>query len=264
MFIVGSYSHRADTSVETLTSRTIRTLKSKIGDGTLAIGDKLPKIDALASEFGVSRTVVREAIAVLRSEGLVDTKHGAGVFVTATGKVTPKQDDSLLSPLGKLETSFMDILELRMAFEVHAAGLAAARHSWAQEEAIWNACRDFEARLDDEASLDQLDYEFHKSIAEATNNSAFIEFFNLMSQRIMPQPAFSRELNPSLINGTYIQHTIVEHRAICDAISLGDADKAREAMRAHLIRSHRRYRGFADSAVSPLSNVAPPEDASVE
>jgi DNA-binding FadR family transcriptional regulator len=246
--------------VETLTSRTIRAIKSKISDGTLHKGDKLPKIDAMASEFGVSRTVVREAIAVLRSEGLVETKHGAGVFITGLGSASSEQQESLLSPLGKLETSFMDILELRMAFEVHAAGLAAARHSWAQEEAIWKACREFQERLDDEASLDQLDYEFHKSIAEATNNSAFIEFFNLMSRRLMPQPAFSRDLNPSLINGSYIQHTIVEHRNICEAISLGDADKAREAMRAHLIRSHRRYRGFADNAASPLSNVAPPEE----
>jgi DNA-binding FadR family transcriptional regulator len=53
-----------------------------------------------------------------------------------------------------------------------------------------------------------------------------------------------------------VQNTVVEHRAICEAISTGSPEKAREAMRAHLNRSHLRYRGFADGGASPLSNVA--------
>ncbi|MNL58101.1 transcriptional regulator NanR [compost metagenome] len=77
-----------------------------------------------------------------------------------------------------------------------------------------------------------------------------------MSLQILPQPAFSKELNPALITSDYVQNTVVEHRAICEAISTGSPEKAREAMRAHLNRSHLRYRGFADGGASPLSNVA--------
>jgi DNA-binding FadR family transcriptional regulator len=164
--------------------------------------------------------------------------------------------DVTLAPLARLKTSFMDLIELRMAFEVHAAGLAAVRRSWAQESNIWNAARQFEASLTDEGALDQLDFIFHRSIAEATNNGAFIEFFSLMSLQILPQPAFSKQLNPALITQDYIQNTVVEHRAICEAISSGSAEQAREAMRAHLNRSHLRYRGFSDGTSSPLSNVA--------
>ena len=142
-----------------------------------------------------------------------------------------------------------------MAFEVHAAGLAATRRSWAQKSNIWNAARQFEASLDDDDALDHLDFVFHRSIAEATNNGAFIEFFNLMSLKILPQPAFSKELNPALITPDYIQNTVTEHRAICEAISTGNSERAREGMRAHLNRSHLRYRGFADGNASPLSNV---------
>ncbi|MBZ9603244.1 FadR/GntR family transcriptional regulator [Phyllobacterium chamaecytisi] len=149
----------------------------------------------------------------------------------------------------------MDLLELRMAFEVHAACLTATRRSWAQESNIWNAARQFEASVDDESSLDHLDFAFHRSISEATNNGAFIELFNLMSLQIMPQPAFSKEVNPALITPTHIENSVKEHRAIWEAISAGNAEQTLEAMRAHLSRSHPRYRGFSDDNASPLSYV---------
>ncbi|MGJ4859531.1 FadR/GntR family transcriptional regulator [Labrys sp. La1] len=247
--------------MDTLTGRTIKALKTHIAEGQLAKGHKLGSLNELSQTFGVSRTVIREAVSALRSDGIVEARHGVGVFVVAPP--TPASEthaeleaEAALAPLARLKTSFMDLLELRMAFEVHAAGLAASRRSWAQESNIWNAARQFEASLDDEDSLDDLDFVFHRSIAEATNNGAFIEFFNLMSLKILPQPAFSRELNPALITPGYIQNTVVEHRAICEAISVGNPELAREAMRAHLNRSHLRYRGFSDDNASPLSNIA--------
>nr|WP_282186096.1 FCD domain-containing protein [Ochrobactrum sp. Marseille-Q0166] len=149
----------------------------------------------------------------------------------------------------------MDLLELRMAFEVHAAGLAAQRRSWAQEAKMWEALKQFETSQDDEAALDELDFVFHRCIAEATNNLAFIEFFSVMSMKMLPQPAFSRNFNLALITPEYIQNTVVEHRAICEAISARDAVQAREAMQSHLTRNHQRYRGFSGSMGSPLSNI---------
>ncbi|MFB9948373.1 FadR/GntR family transcriptional regulator [Rhizobium puerariae] len=251
--------------MDTLTGRTIQALKTHIAEGQLADGHKLGSLNELAQQFGVSRTVIREAVSALRSDGIVEARHGVGVFVrelprpAVDGTDESELAEAALAPLARLKTSFMDLLELRMAFEVHAAGLAATRRSWAQESNIWNAARQFEASLDDEGKLDHLDFVFHRSIAEATNNGAFIEFFSLMSLKIMPQPAFSKELNPALITPGYIQNTVMEHRAICEAISAGNSEQAREAMRAHLNRSHLRYRGFSDDSASPLSNVAKDE-----
>nr|WP_252121699.1 FadR/GntR family transcriptional regulator [Rhizobium sp. RCAM05350] len=205
-------------------------MKSHILDSQLAKGDKLGSLNELSQRFSVSRTVIREAVSALRSDGIVEARHGVGVFVRGVPQpedTSGHDADLALAPLRRLRTSFMDLLELRMAFEVHAAGLAATRRSWAQESNIWNAARQFEASLDDEAALDQLDFAFHCSIAEATNNGAFIEFFNLMSLRILPQPAFSKELNPGLITPEYIQNTVREHKAICEAISAGDPAQAR-------------------------------------
>ncbi len=245
--------------MDTLTGRTIKALKAHIVEHKLGKGHKLGSLNELSEQFAVSRTVIREAVSALKSDGVIEARHGVGVFV----RDMPQAEDSnsydaelALTPLRRLKTSFMDLLELRMAFEVHAAGLAATRRSWAQESNIWNAVHQFEASLDDEAALDQLDFVFHRSIAEATNNGAFIEFFNLMSLQILPQPAFSKALNPALITPEYIQNTVTEHRAISDAISSGNAEQAREAMRAHLNRSHLRYRGFSDGTTSPLSNLA--------
>ncbi len=137
----------------------------------------------------------------------------------------------------------MDFLELRMAFEVHAAELAARRRSWAQEEAIWTCCHAFEAALDEDDALDQLDLEFHSAIARATNSAAFSEFFELMSAKLLPQPALQRRAYPGLVTSDYLQHSVAEHRQICEAISRPDLDAARAAIAAHLSRSHERYRG---------------------
>lgn len=242
--------------MKTLTARTIENLKAFIRDGDFKTGAKLPTLVELGETLGVSRTVIREAIAELRSDGLLEVKHGVGVFIRDFERLRFSGDDvSPLEPLARLSLPFMDLLELRMAFEVHAAGLAAQRRSWAQEANMWEALKKFEASVDDEAALDELDYIFHRSIAEATNNQAFIEFFSVMSLKILPQPAFSSDLNPSLITPGYIRNSVAEHRAICEAISAGNAESAREAMQAHLARSHQRYRGFNGSIGSPLSNV---------
>jgi len=242
--------------LKTLTARTIDNLRAFIRDGDFKTGDKLPTLVELGETLGVSRTVIREAIAELRSDGLLEVKHGVGVFIRDFERLRFSGDDvSPLEPLARLSLPFMDLLELRMAFEVHAAGLAAQRRSWAQEANMWEALKKFEASVDDEAALDELDYIFHRSIAEATNNQAFIEFFSVMSLKILPQPAFSSDLNPSLITSDYIRNSVTEHRAICEAISAGNAEAAREAMQAHLARSHQRYRGFNGSIGSPLSNV---------
>lgn len=76
-----------------------------------------------------------------------------------------------------------------------------------------------------------------------------------MGLQIMPQPAFSKEVNPVLITPTYIANSVKEHPTICEAISAGNPEQARETMRAHLSRSHLRYRGFSDADASPLRYV---------
>src|SRR5690606_16403543 len=133
-------------------------------------------------------------------DGVLESRHGVGVFVRDKSPEVPPPSltDAVLAPLSMLKASFMDLLELRMAFEVHAAGLAASRRSWAQEAMIWDAAKQFEAAVGNEEALDECDIAFHRAIADATNNSAFVEFYNLVSAKITPRPAFTKASDPSL------------------------------------------------------------------
>jgi DNA-binding FadR family transcriptional regulator len=230
-------------------TQTTEWIRTKIDKEGLKAGDKLPTLNQLASELGVSRTVVRDAVIALAADGVLESRHGVGVFVL--GERLPPAEvallDSMLAPLASIKATFMDLLELRMALEVHACGLAAARRSWAQETTIWDAAAAFEQAAGDDDRLDLCDAAFHQAIAEATNNAAFIEAFKVLCVKITPRPAFSRQVDPALITPQYVEQSVTEHRAICEAISAGDAERAQQAMRAHLARGHRRYRNTPQS-----------------
>ncbi|MTH78417.1 FCD domain-containing protein [Paracoccus aestuariivivens] len=231
--------------MESLTARTARMIQSQIDEAGLGAGDRLGTLAELCDQFGVSRTVIREAIAALAADGILESRHGVGVFVAEDmAETSRRRDSAVLQTMSQFSGSFMDMLELRMAFEVHAAGLAAQRKSLAQEGAIWSAARDFEAAVAADRALDEKDFAFHQAIIQATNNTAFLEFFSLMGARILPTATLSRQEHPTLVTDAYIEHTVQEHRAICHEISGGNAESAREAMRAHLSRVHNRYRGL--------------------
>jgi DNA-binding FadR family transcriptional regulator len=228
-----------------LTLQTEKALRERISDEALKVGDKLPTVKALASEFGVSQTVIRESIAALRADGLLEAKHGVGVFVSqkVDGDVTTNQ------LVGKLHfsASMLDILELRMAVEVHAAGLAAARRSWAQEAKIWDAANRFGSTLAKNEPTEEADWSFHRAISEATNNEAFVQFFDRMGLSILPRRALDGAGRDTLITRQYLEKSVSEHHAICEAIARGDVDGAREAMKNHLGRSQMRYRGLVQA-----------------
>jgi DNA-binding FadR family transcriptional regulator len=225
-----------------LTLRTEQALRRRINEETVKVGDKLPTEKALALEFGVSRTVIREAVAALRADGLLEAKHGVGVFVSQKADAGSVQE----GPVAKLHfsASMLDLLELRMAVEVHAAGLAAARRSWAQEAKIWASAEQFAAALADNQPTESADWQFHRSISEATNNEAFTEFFDRLGLAILPRRALEGSKRETLITRPYLEKSVAEHQAACEAISRGDVEGAREAMKAHLGRSVMRYRGL--------------------
>jgi DNA-binding FadR family transcriptional regulator len=231
-----------DRKPHSLTLRTEAALRKRIAEGPLRVGEKLPAEKALALEFGVSRTVIREAIAALRADGLLEAKHGVGVFVS-------QKQDGLETPapgvgMPRFSAAMLDMLELRMAVEVHAAGLAALRRSWAQDERIWAAAQAFaDAVAADEAS-ETADWTLHRAIAEATNNAAFQEFLDSLGLSILPRRALEGGKRSVLITRPYLEKSMAEHRAICEAISAGDAEGARAAMTTHLGRSQQRYRGL--------------------
>lgn len=222
-----------------LTQETTEALRAKIASGPMKAGDRLPTEKELEAEFGVSRTVIREAVAVLKADGLVEPRRGAGIFVR------DPEGSRRKSPLtfvpGDVHEA-LDLLELRMAVEIEAAGLAATRRSLSQDARIRECQAQFERDIDAGASAVDRDAAFHLAIAQGTNNSLFTSFLESLGRNAIPRSALSDEDRARLIDRSYLERVNKEHRAIVDAISAGDADGARVAMREHLSGSITRYR----------------------
>src|SRR3954454_22725811 len=107
-----------------LVEQVLTRLGADIRGGRLAPGDRLPTEQELTAEMGVSRTVVREAVAALRADGLVVTRRGSGAYVADNPTASPFR---IAAPaLGRLQ-DVLDVMELRLAVEAEAAGFAAER-----------------------------------------------------------------------------------------------------------------------------------------
>lgn len=212
-------------------------LRDLIADGEMKVGDKLPSQAGLTELYGVSRTVIREALALLSAEGLVEVQHGVGAFVCE-----PNVRPQAFKPVDRARISSMiDLLELRAAIEIEAAGLAAKRRSPAQEEELF---RRYEAlsRLGTQGDAAiEADFHLHLAVANAANNPRFREFLMLIGESLIPRSALPKKpVVPA--SPEYFEKIQAEHWAIIQAISARDSEAASSAMRAHLKGSESRYR----------------------
>lgn len=212
-------------------------LKEQITSGDYRPGDRLPSEASLTEAHGVSRTVIREAIASLRADGLVDSRRGAGVFVIepVNPPIMPFQ-----SANPEQLSSMIELLELRTAIEVEAAGLAAIRHSPAQEEKILKILKHLEELTDTDASTHEADFALHLAIAEASNNKRFADTLSMLGATMIPRHALHPTETP--VAPEYTALLKQEHRDIVYAVLDGDEDGARQAMRMHLKGSQARYK----------------------
>src|ERR1700759_1108068 len=169
---------------KSLSSEVVDRLAEQIISGKLPVGAKLPSEQEMMKGMGVSRTVVREAVAALRARGLVVTRQGAGAFVDRAAGRQPYAIDP--EGLGSLD-SVLDILELRMAVESEAAAIASERATAAQITAIGEALRIFNhAIISGERAIKE-DFAFHLAIAAATQNIRFAEFLDYLGRVIIPR-----------------------------------------------------------------------------
>jgi len=219
---------------EHLPKRIAEEIGRGITGGRFASGDKLPTEHILAQTFGVSRSVVREAIAQLRNEGMVETRQGVGAFVTdpqrrATIRV---EQASLADPV-----SLHNFFQLRLPLEIEAARLA-ARHRTPTEITALDEALDGMVKARD--WLDEgvkADLAFHRALAAATQNEFYAIFLGYIAEKTSTtiNTSFPREMGAEIV-----KVTIGEHAAIHGAVVAGDAPRAGEAMRQHLINSAAR------------------------
>ena len=226
----------------TLALELVDSLGDRIRDGRIVPGDKLPTEAAIMEEFGVSRTVVREAISKLQASGLVETRHGIGTFVVGLGdgaafRIAPEQIATLHDVIA--------VLELRIGLETEAAALAAARRTDRNLAEMRSAFDGFAAALAEGRDAVGPDFQFHQEIARATQNPHFAELMSTLGSMIIPRARLSASGAAGEAQRSYLLRANAEHENIYDAIANQDPDAARAAMRTHLANSRERRRRAA-------------------
>lgn len=220
-----------------LTEQVTQALISEITSGNVPPGTLLPSEQAMAKDFGVSRTVVREAVARAKAEGLVVTRQGRGVFV-ASNRPTPRFsiDPDAAGDVDQI----LHIVELRAGVEVEAAALAAERRDEddvARLKAAVDAMHKALASKDVEAGV-RADMDFHRAICQASGNPHFLGLFNFLSGFLFENISVSRRKSAKRAGRGYEAQQ--EHAAICDAVEKGDVAAARSAARRHIENTARR------------------------
>lgn len=222
-----------------LTFELVDQLSTEIQSGTLNSGQKLPTEAAIMARFGVSRTVVREAISKLQAASLVETRHGIGTFVlaqtdTPSFRINPNQ-------LGTLH-DVIALLELRISIETEAAALAAIRRSDGNLRVMQDAMTAFLSAIEEGRDAIAADFQFHHEIARATQNKHFADMMNSLGSQAIPRARLETTSPDESQRLGYLRRVHQEHENILNAITAQDAESARAAMRTHLSNSRDRHR----------------------
>ena len=218
-------------------------LASRIETGLYAPGEKIPSSAQLCEEFGVSRTVIREAVASLKLAGRVIARQGAGVYVSDKDAKTLNFEISRIDDI----RSAMQILELRLGVELQSVALAAARRTPEALAEIARAYDDLERLDSDDVEAEALaDFEFHLAIAKATRNAHFPRFLEAVRSEISLDLVLKHRQSHGAYRA-YLKKINREHAAILGAITQGDAKGARNALAQHLEESLDRYRRLLET-----------------
>ena len=210
-------------------------LSLQIREGVFLAGAMLPSVQTLSTTWGVSRTVMREALSRMSAQGLVTSRQGLGVFVAET---LPSQQLEFTTSANGIE--LIQILELRLGLETEAAGFAALRRNQediAAMQATLAAMEHCIEAKDIEKSI-EADLDFHRSICVATRNPHFDQLFLFLSQFVRDNISISRR-NSATAEGRGMDAQ-EEHSAIFVAIREGAPEAARQAARQHVVNTARR------------------------
>jgi len=225
----------------TLSDKVVSSITESIVSGRLEPGQRMPSERELADQFGVSRTVVREAIRSLVALGLVVSQSGRGAQVATIGPDAVSRSMSLFLR-GSSSVDYASVDEVRTTLETRIAALAAER---ATDEAVieLNAVlKEMESGKKGPDEIARLDGAFHLGLARATGNDLFVVLLSSIEDVLLEvrRNAFGA---PGMVD-----YAIGAHRQILDRIEAHDADGARDAMHDHLGKSRSAWQNPAEEA----------------
>jgi GntR family transcriptional regulator, transcriptional repressor for pyruvate dehydrogenase complex len=218
----------------------VERLKGRMLSGEIAPGQKLPTESSLVSEFGVSRTVVREAISRLQAAGLVETFQGRGSFVLELPPAT--NGFAVDTSHVRSHRDVLDLLDFRIGIETEAAGLAAARRTDRQLKAIERALGDFRRIGANPGRAVEADFAFHLKVATASGNRFYTELIGSLGPMMIMLPRTRLAPSYEISDAAHLNRVALEHENIYDAIARSDPEAARAAARVHLSNTRHRLR----------------------
>ncbi len=197
-----------------------------IRSGVYQAGDRLPAISEMARNFGVGHPTLREALKQLEVIGIVDIKHGSGVYVRGG------QDLLLVSnPVYRGAVSkkvMVDLIDARIPIETTSAALAAANATESQLDRMAELLEEAEQNLDDDAVLNSANMSFHREISVASGNTVLAQLHQVLTN------LFPREQRMILNIYGSREKDHQEHLSILQALRRRDSELSVERIRAHL------------------------------
>ena len=222
---------------ERLSDRLAERLGHDIDTGRLRPGDRLPTEQRLADAHGVSRTVVREAVHQLKSRGLLRSRQGSGVYVTAA-----PSGEAFTLDLALID-SIDDVLrvrEVRRALEAETAALAAERATRLQVATLRRALKAIDRSAAEGRDGVEEDLAFHRLLAQTAGNPHFGRILEFLEQYSEEAMRVTRRNDAT--RADFVEAVRLEHRAIVDAIDAGDPALARRRAIQHMRGGDRRMR----------------------
>jgi GntR family transcriptional regulator, transcriptional repressor for pyruvate dehydrogenase complex len=204
----------------------VQHVRGLIERGELRPGDRLPAERELAVQLGVSRPSVRAGLRSLAAIGVLQTRHGAGTFITDGPPTLGSEPLSFLAALHGFTRD--EMFEARRALEVDVAGLAAERATDEQIATIAEEVTGMFASLDDGQSFLIHDIRFHRAVAQASGNPILASLVEMVSA------LFYEQRRKTAQHGRDLKESAHLHRAIYHAVRAHDPKRARAAMSEHL------------------------------
>src|SRR5687767_8532481 len=233
--LVGNNSMLESAAIEPLEreqrlyERVVEKVLELISSGAWKPGYRLPPERELSEAFGVSRTVVREAVKALEARGVLESTTGSGVSVRLADFNMVSRSLQTYMQLSNQDDFEIRLNEVRRVLEVEMVALAAARMTAEQKKQLRKICKQMRVEGHTAKQMAELDFQLHVTLAEATQNELFKVLLAPLIDQLRDQIILTWEDFPRPVNLVFDQH-----EAIVAAVESGDAEAARQAMIKHL------------------------------
>lgn len=212
----------------------IRLIEGEILSGKMPVGRRLESEEKLCERFGVSRTVIREALQQLRGRGLLYSIKGSGTYIAESNLDTLANAVEAYSALAE-DLDFLELIDFRILIETECARLAAMHAGEGVIKELGRLMELMRHASGDHAEFSRLDIAFHLMIAKGSGNRIYATVLRALEKKCID---FARK---NRAEGDWFPLIVSTHQAILDAIEQGKADQAADAMHRHLLSSRRQF-----------------------